>query len=282
MPLTPPPRRAPAPQIQTLGRAVSTPQRADLLVALGERPGQVAVEDVAAGHAQLGLELDRGAGLQAWLAVGPVSRQSSIGSARTELIDASVAATAAALGRLVVGARTAAPACAGRTGSACGRRPHAARGRGCSGRSANGSRPHTGAARDLARGGLRVGALELGVALVDVEGAGEGLLGRDGWSRRRGRRASSRLSLSWAPSGHRAATGTGRPGPGTVAAPSPAPRHFAEQAVEHGWGLTREHVARVYAPRRPCARDSDRASTGDCGSGSARGAPRGPRRPARR
>ena len=48
IPLTPPPRRAPAPHSHTFACSVSTPQRADLVVGLGERPGQVAVEDVAA------------------------------------------------------------------------------------------------------------------------------------------------------------------------------------------------------------------------------------------
>ena len=56
---TPPPRRAPAPQTKTLGwRGLDAPA-ADVLRALGERPLQVAMEDVAARHAEVGLDLER-------------------------------------------------------------------------------------------------------------------------------------------------------------------------------------------------------------------------------
>ena len=55
------------PDVRALG--LDTPTT-DLVLGLGERPRQVAVEDVASGHAELGLELDRGAGLEAGLAVG--------------------------------------------------------------------------------------------------------------------------------------------------------------------------------------------------------------------
>ena len=69
MPLTPPPRRAPAPPRWTLAIAVSVPQRAGLGLVLGERPREVAVEDVAARERQLVLEVERRLGLQARLAV---------------------------------------------------------------------------------------------------------------------------------------------------------------------------------------------------------------------
>ena len=54
MPLTPPPRRAPAPHSSTRGCAVSTPQPPGLVAVLGVGPREVAVEDVAgrAGRAR--------------------------------------------------------------------------------------------------------------------------------------------------------------------------------------------------------------------------------------
>ena len=70
MPLTAPPRRAPAPHSHTLRpRGLDAPA-AHVGLVLGERPRQVAVEDVAARQAQLGLELDRRVRLQARRAVG--------------------------------------------------------------------------------------------------------------------------------------------------------------------------------------------------------------------
>ena len=45
------------------------PPRADLVGRLGERPAQVAVEDVPARHAQLRLEVERAARLDARLAI---------------------------------------------------------------------------------------------------------------------------------------------------------------------------------------------------------------------
>ena len=80
----------------TLACAVSTPHVPTSASVLGERPRQVAVEDVAAGQAELGLELDRRARLQARLAAGG-DRQSSIGSASTLSSERSVASIACAL-----------------------------------------------------------------------------------------------------------------------------------------------------------------------------------------
>ena len=59
MPETPPPRRAPAPHTNTPGWAVSVPQRPTSLGVFGEGPLQVAVEDVAPGHAERRLDLQR-------------------------------------------------------------------------------------------------------------------------------------------------------------------------------------------------------------------------------
>ena len=74
MPLTPPPRRAAGTGQPHVGRGGLDTPASDLDVGLGERPRQVAVKDVAARHRELGLELERGAGLQARLAVGVVEQ----------------------------------------------------------------------------------------------------------------------------------------------------------------------------------------------------------------
>ena len=71
--LTAPPRLAPEPQSRIRSCSVATPQRsggsAEVGVVLGERPRQRPVEDVAARHPQRVLDVERGLGLDARAAV---------------------------------------------------------------------------------------------------------------------------------------------------------------------------------------------------------------------
>ena len=215
MPLTPPPRRAPAPQSSTSCGRLDAPG-ARPRSALGPGPLQRPVEDVAAGQPEVLLEVDRGPHLDAGVAVGVAPRTSSIGSASTESSERSVAARRLRAPRLVVLRGRAGPAGAARRGSASARRWPAGRGRGSSGRSACGSRSRTAAGRGCARRPARHTPAQLAVALVDVEGAGEGGRGSTRSSRSRGSRVSSMLTLSWAPS----APARSRPGPAPAAASS--------------------------------------------------------------
>ena len=137
------------------------------------------MEDVAARQPELGLQLDRRAGLEARpRRPAPRHRQSSIGSASTRVERAqraprSPAALAPAWSRREqprghvqreAGQRL-------RAGARAGRR------RGCSGRSASGSRPRTAAGAGIRpAGGLpRSAAASCGCSLVDVERPGERL-----------------------------------------------------------------------------------------------------------
>jgi hypothetical protein len=70
MPLTPPPRRAPGAAQQDRGIVGLDAPPAGVLGLLGERPAEVAVEDVPRGQAQLALEVERRADLDARRPVG--------------------------------------------------------------------------------------------------------------------------------------------------------------------------------------------------------------------
>ena len=168
--------RARAAELHVGDRRSRSPS-ARLVLVLGERPREVAVEDVAARERQLVLQVERGLGLQARARRrAPRSRQSSIGSASTR-VERPQRGRRAPRGVPPRGrARTAGRACAARTASACGRRtPGAEDGR-------VGQRVAVDLARQQRRhaagGASRVRGLELRVALVDVERAGERLLGR--------------------------------------------------------------------------------------------------------
>ncbi len=115
MPDTPPPRRAPAPARVSPAYRVSHPPGADLVGALGPRPAQRPVEDVAAGQAQVCFQVERGVHLDARLTVAVATSNGSIGSPRTESSERKVAARASARARVVVLRGTTAPAGAGRT-----------------------------------------------------------------------------------------------------------------------------------------------------------------------
>ena len=120
---TPPPRRAPAPHTNTLACAVSTPQRPRRRRRLGERPLQVAVEDVAAGHAEAGLDLERAHHLDAVRVEQAVLDR--LGEHAVERAQDRRRAPRPARRRGRRG--TAGPACAARTASASARRRPAGR-----------------------------------------------------------------------------------------------------------------------------------------------------------
>ena len=120
IPLTPPPRLAPAPHSRIAGCSVSTPQRPDLALVLGERPREITVEDVPAGHSQLLLEIHGAVHLQA----GPPVRceragTSSSGSASTLSSERIVASSAASRARAGSAANRRAGMCSTNTVSVC-------------------------------------------------------------------------------------------------------------------------------------------------------------------
>ena len=82
-PQTAPPRRAPEPQMRRLAMSVSMPQRPACGVG-GPGPLEVAVEDVAAGHADGFFDVVRRFGLDAEVAVGVAGDAVLQGSARYE------------------------------------------------------------------------------------------------------------------------------------------------------------------------------------------------------
>ena len=153
MPLTPPPRRAPAPHSSTLRVGGLDAPAARGVVVLRVGPRQVAVEDVAAGQRQLGLELERRARLQARLAVGraPQAVLDRLGQHGVQRAQRGRDRRLLRAGR----PRTGAPGAAARSRSASARRPPAARGPGSSGRSASGSRPRTAPGPGSRAGGGR-------------------------------------------------------------------------------------------------------------------------------
>ena len=256
MPLTPPPRRAPAPHTVTFGCTVSTPQVPTSSGRSRPRPLQRPVEDVAARQAEVPLEVGRRPHLDAGVAVG-VTRQDVV----QRLVEHRVQCAEHRPRRLLAPDRlprsssargTGGPGSAARRGSASARRRRRGRGRGCCGRTGCGSTTSHGA-----NGGIRplaataCASWRWAMPSCTCRVPAKATRGSTVRSFRRGSRVSRRLTFSWAPSGGGSSPETGADVRGgeqrRPAAPAPGRRGRGRGPAAHG----RRAARRPRRPRRP-------------------------------